>query len=269
MRKIQSKIVIAFGAFSFPLSQFGSAHSRSNLFLSISSKYSFFIVFAQCLDVFLWQVQAIYITNLDQYWHNYKGDEFFCSFMLSLSLTLSSTLFFIIHFVYRLILYTLLAARYHFFSFRIVLHFALKLYFSSMYFKCHIFIQPLNQCHCAGDISDRFIDAFFHKHNHFLSEANQNFIACTFFVCAHKCIQLIFWQRKIHFHRIFSKSLAIDGVEFIAINIKLLLLFVTFFLLREKINIRIFKWIVCKLENINFYVNRDAMIAIAGYWRFQ
>lgn len=61
---------------------------KPNLFYRFQANILFFIVFTVFGCIFMTGANHLYY-KLDQYWHNYKGDEFFCSFMLSLSFLFS------------------------------------------------------------------------------------------------------------------------------------------------------------------------------------
>lgn len=97
-------------AFSFSLSALSSVQNKS-FFIDFKQIFSFYRIYAVFECVFMTGANHLYY-KLDQYWHNYKGDEFFCSLLHSLSL-----LIFIIHFLYSLTLFSIyIAARYHFFD---------------------------------------------------------------------------------------------------------------------------------------------------------
>lgn len=103
---------------------------------------------------------------------------------------------------------------------------ALKLNFIRCVFwvsHFHLAFEPMN---CWWHVRMFHRCCFFHKHNHFLSETNQNFIACTCFLYSYKYILLTLLTTGNPFPSyIFSQKIdcnGMDGEEFIAINIKLL-----------------------------------------------
>lgn len=123
---------------------------------------------------------------------------------LFFSLSVSPPIF-IIRFLGGLILYTLARSKIPFFRFESFAFFALKLNFLLCILSVTFLLSlwTYNELLVTfGNVSSMLFLFFKEKHNHFLSEANQYFIAWTFFMYW-IYIRLTFWQREFHFHRVF------------------------------------------------------------------
>lgn len=165
-----------------------SVQLGTNLFYRFQANIFFHIIYAVFGCVFMTGAKHLYY-KLDQYWHNYKGDEFCCSFVLSFSLSVSPPIF-IIRFLGGLILYTLARSKIPFFRFKSFAFFALKLNFLLCILSVTFLLSlwTYNELLVTfGNVSSMLFLFFKEKHNHFLSEANQYFIAWTFL-----CIECIF-----------------------------------------------------------------------------